>query len=52
LNGKIGFVNSLGEEIIPLIYDDAGYNFHDGKARVTLNGRTFYIDKNGNEIKE
>jgi hypothetical protein len=27
-------------------------SFYDGKAQVTLNGRTFYIDKNGNEIKE
>jgi hypothetical protein len=49
--GKTGFIDITGQETIPCIYDRVE-NFQNGKARVTLNGRTFYIDKNGNEIKE
>ena len=27
------------------------YKFENGKARVKLKGRTFYIDRNGREVK-
>jgi hypothetical protein len=67
-NGSMSFglINTLGEEVIPCKFDeiytlypnniffpDKRYKreFRD-KCKVTLNGRTFYIDKNGNEIKE
>jgi antitoxin component YwqK of YwqJK toxin-antitoxin module len=50
VGGKWGYIDKTGKEIIPIIYDKA-YSFSDGKAEVTLNGRTFYIDENGNEIK-
>lgn len=57
LNGKYGFVDLLGQEIIAPIYDEILRNnnydigFYNEKAEVTQNGRTYYIDKNGNEIK-
>lgn len=50
---KWGVINGKGIEITPIKYDeiDNASGFYFGKAQVTLNGRTFYIDKNGNEIK-
>jgi hypothetical protein len=60
-----GLINTLGEEVIPCTFDniytlypnniffpDKRYKreFRD-KCKVILNGRVFYIDKNGNEIK-
>jgi hypothetical protein len=48
LNGKWGFVDIEGNEIIPLIYDEAG-NFSDGRARVVLDNREFHINKKGKE---
>lgn len=64
--GKWGFVNKLGNEVIPAEYDSVEqvvyeenfrviaskkyYGFKNGKAQVTQNGRTFFIDKQGNEI--
>ena len=50
--GKWGFINQEGNEITPLVYDEVSKIFPDGKAKVTLDGRTFFIDQNGNEIKE
>lgn len=51
VGGKYGFIDKTGKEIVPLIYDDVD-NFHNGKAYVKLGERGFYIDKNGNEVKE
>lgn len=48
-NGKYGYVDSSGQEKIPCIYDNVDI-FNNGKLKVTLNGREFYIDANGNEI--
>lgn len=48
-NKKWGFIDQTGSEVIPLIYDEV-YPFKGGKARVKL-GRSFFIDKTGNEIK-
>lgn len=48
-NGKYGFVNRYGDEVIPLIYDEAE-DFDNGEAQVSINGEWFYIDKNGNEV--
>jgi hypothetical protein len=51
--GKWGFIDNTGKVVIPIVYDDneSGYWFENGKAKVKLNDREFYIDKNGNEIK-
>jgi hypothetical protein len=53
LNGKYGFVNANGKEIIPFIYDYAGnfnQHLHD-LALVKTDGKCHYIDKNGNRWK-
>lgn len=50
LNGKYGFLDETGAEIIPAIYEQAG-RFENGKAQVQLNGRSFYIDVNGKEVQ-
>jgi len=47
-NGKYGFLDLSGKEIIPFIYDDAN-SFHEGFASVCKNGKWGYIDKTGNE---
>jgi hypothetical protein len=51
LNGKYGFVDREGKEIIPVKYDDA-HVFEDGLALVMFNGNWGYIDKNGTEYWE
>lgn len=49
-SAKYGFSEiTTGKEIGPAIYDKAE-NFKNGKAKVTLNGREFYIDKTGKEV--
>jgi mannose-6-phosphate isomerase-like protein (cupin superfamily) len=42
LNHKVGFVDKTGKEIVTPKYDDA-WVFHEGLARVKLNGKEFYI---------
>ena len=49
LNGKCGFIDKSGKEIIPCIYDVA-YEFSDGLVGVELNGKWGFIDKSGKEI--
>lgn len=44
-NGKWGFINRRGKEVIPRIYQEAGH-FSDGLAPVYLH-KWFYIDKTG-----
>jgi hypothetical protein len=51
LHGKSGYIDANGKTVIPFRYDDA-YGFKDGKARVTLGRRDFYIDRRGHEVKE
>ncbi|WP_197739841.1 WG repeat-containing protein [Pedobacter sp. BS3] len=51
LNGKWGYVDTTGKEVIPFIYDLAYYFKKDGKAKVMLNGNWIYIDKTGKEMK-
>lgn len=54
-DNKLGFINNKGVEIIPCIYDFEPMGnfdwFIDGKAKVKKDGRTFYIDKTGKEVK-
>jgi hypothetical protein len=42
LNGKWGFIDTTGKEIVTPKYDKL-YDFHEGFARVELNGKDFYI---------
>ena len=49
LSGRDGFINQLGEVVIPLKYDEASY-FSDNMAPVKLNGKWGAIDRSGTEI--
>ncbi len=49
---KWGFINNTGQIIIPVIYTLHNEDFKNGKIKVSLNERTFYIDKKGNEVTE
>lgn len=61
-DGKYGFINHLGQVVIPIIYDyiyPFGYSVSSGWlidsplkniAIVILNGRLFYIDRQGRKI--
>ena len=49
LNGKWGFIDTSGSELVPLKYD-ALDNFYLGLARVKLNEKWGFIDINGEEI--
>ena len=48
-NGRCGFINKNGYEVIPCIYDDVG-DFHEGLAYVNKNGKWGYIDKNNKPV--
>jgi hypothetical protein len=53
IDGKYGFLDKTGKVIVPLIYSipsDAPYLFKNGKAKVSLNGMSFYIDYYGNRL--
>src|SRR5690606_15413475 len=50
LNGKYGFIEAGGKEVIPFKYDDA-WGFINGKARVQINKKGFYINKKGEKVK-
>ena len=49
LNGKYGFIDKAGNEVVPLKYDNA-WNFCGGRAYVKLNEKYGYVDQNGKEI--
>lgn len=48
-NGKYGFSDKSGKEIVPPKYDRA-YAFSEGMARVQLNRKWGFIDESGKEI--
>ena len=48
--GKWGYINARGKIVIALQFDSVDY-FENGKAGVSKNGRPFYIDKTGKEIR-
>lgn len=48
-DGKYGFLDLSGDEIIPLIYDEA-YSFSEGLAPFSKKGKWGFIDKAGEEI--
>ena len=47
LNGKFGFVDTTGKEVIPCKYDLVRF-FSDGLAPVSFNGKWGIVDKKGN----
>lgn len=46
-----GFINKSGDIIIPFKYTKAE-DFKDGIAKVMLDNKWIYIDKNGNKVKK
>ncbi|WNM18475.1 WG repeat-containing protein [Flavobacterium capsici] len=50
LNGKWGYINTAGNEVIPFQYSEA-FIFMNGKAKVRKDGKEFFIDKTGKEVK-
>lgn len=48
-NGKYGFVNEKGIEIVPPEYDEVDV-FHEGRARFRKGKKWGFLDTNGNEI--
>lgn len=48
-NGKYGFINYKGKEVVPCIYDHAGY-LSEGLIAMSKNGKSGFIDKNGKTI--
>lgn len=44
LNGKAGFINTKGKEVIPFVYDDAD-SFSEGLAPVKNNELWGFINK-------
>jgi hypothetical protein len=49
LNSKWGVVDLDGNEVVPLIYDSAGY-YRKGRAIVQLDGKYGVVDLEGNEV--
>ena len=47
IDDKYGYINGKGEVAIDLIYDDANDFDEDGEALVELDGKSMYIDANG-----
>ena len=48
-NKKFGFINTLGKEIVPCVFDTV-YSFSEsGKASVIKNGKAGYVLKDGTE---
>lgn len=51
LNGRYGYINNKGEEVVSPKYDDAE-DFHEGLASVILHKRQEFIDNTGHIIEE
>lgn len=49
LNGKYGYINRNGQNIIPYKYDFASM-FCEGLARVRLNGKYGFVDTSGQQV--
>ncbi|ACU60725.1 SEL1-like repeat protein [Chitinophaga pinensis] len=46
-NGKAGYIDKSGREVMPCVFDDA-YDFEDGYAAVVAHGKFGLIDTEGN----
>jgi len=51
LNGRWGYIDITGKEVIPPVYDDAD-EFRNGVAWVIKNGKRIYINNAGEVIKK
>lgn len=51
IRDKVGFLDEFANAVIPVVYEEAEM-FQNGKARVRLNGRDFYIDPDGKEVAD
>ena len=49
LNGKYGFIDETGKEVVPLKYTLVQNYFDKGFALVRRNGKTFFVDETGKE---
>jgi hypothetical protein len=49
LNGKYGFIDLEGNEVVPLKYDSVGY-YQEGRVIVRLNGKYGVIDLDCKEV--
>lgn len=49
LNGKVGYINNLGESVIECIYADLGF-FSEALTCAQLNQKVGFIDQSGKEI--
>lgn len=47
---RFGYLDESGKEVVPLIYEDAGYFIREGMAAVKLNGHWGFIDKTGRVV--
>ena len=50
-NKQFGYIDTSGNVVIPIIYDSAT-DFEFARAIVTLDNRTFCINRYGEEIKK
>lgn len=50
-NGKIGYADRQGKEVIPLLYSE-GLTFNEGMVAVKKEGRWMYMDSTGKPITE
>ena len=49
MNGKWGYIDKTGNQVIPCVYDDVE-RFFNGFACVRSNGKFGYVDKVGNLV--
>jgi len=50
LNGKWGYIDDIGKEIVPPKYEDQWDFSEDGLSKVKLGGKWGYVDKAGQEV--
>jgi hypothetical protein len=49
-NGKYGFVNEAGKEVIPCIYDSSSFQFQEGFVAVRKGSKWGYLNKQGTVV--
>ncbi|WGU70951.1 WG repeat-containing protein [Capnocytophaga canimorsus] len=54
LNGKWGFIDKTGKEVIPFIYTKVDYydRFYKGRCKVNLNGEKIIINTKGEKVPD